>query len=58
VSLWVVNDRSTAQLMGRFYKGLAEGHSKRRALRDASLEVKADQPHPYYWAPFVLLGKP
>jgi CHAT domain-containing protein len=58
VSLWMVNDRSTAQLMRRFYEGLRDGLSKARALRQAILEVKAEFPHPYFWAPFVLLGKP
>ena len=57
VSLWTVNDRSTAQLMRRFYQGLQRGLSKSRALRDAMVEVKASFPHPYYWAPFVLMGK-
>jgi CHAT domain-containing protein len=57
VSLWMVNDRSTAQMMRRFYEGLRDGLSKARALREAILEVKAANPHPYYWAPFVLLGK-
>ena len=57
VSLWMVNDRSTAQLMCRFYKGLGDGLTKANALREAILEVKSAFPHPYYWAPFILLGK-
>ncbi len=57
VSLWTVNDRSTAQLMRRFYQELQLGVSKSKALRQAVLEVKAEFPHPYYWAPFVLMGK-
>ena len=57
VSLWTVNDRSTAQMMRRFYEGLRDGLSKSRSLRNAILEVKGDFPHPYYWAPFILLGK-
>jgi len=57
VSLWMVNDRSTAQLMSRFYRGLRDGLSKAHALREAILEVKESFPHPYYWAPFILLGK-
>jgi CHAT domain-containing protein len=57
VSLWTVNDRSTAQLMRRFYEGLQSGHSKSRSLQEAMLEVKTMFPHPYYWAPFVLMGK-
>jgi CHAT domain-containing protein len=57
VSLWMVNDRSTAQLMCRFYECLRNGMTKADALREAILEVKAAFPHPYYWAPFILLGK-
>jgi CHAT domain-containing protein len=57
VSLWTVNDRSTAQLMRRFYAEMQAGMSKSAALRAAILEVKASFPHPYYWAPFILLGK-
>jgi len=57
VSLWTVNDRSTAQLMRRFYLGLNSGLSKPAALREAILEVKGEFPHPFYWAPFVLMGK-
>jgi CHAT domain-containing protein len=57
VSLWTVNDHSTAKLMRRFYKGLHNGMTKSAALREAILEVKASFPHPYYWAPFVLMGK-
>jgi CHAT domain-containing protein len=57
VSLWMVNDKSTAQLMSRFYQGLREGHTKADALREAILDVKKSFPHPYYWAPFILLGK-
>jgi hypothetical protein len=57
VSLWTVNDRSTAQLMQLFYRGLQQGQSKSAALRQAIVEVKKQFPHPYYWAPFVLMGK-
>ncbi len=57
VSLWTVNDRSTALLMKRFYEGLQKDLSKSLALQQAVIEVKADFPHPYYWAPFVLMGK-
>lgn len=56
VSLWMVNDRSTAAFMRWFYAGLKVGLSKRAALRQAQLMVKQEYPHPYYWAPFVLTG--
>jgi CHAT domain-containing protein len=26
------------------------------ALREAMIEVKQRYPHPYYWAPFILVG--
>jgi CHAT domain-containing protein len=57
VSLWTVNDRSTAQLMRRFYEALQRGASKARALQEAMVAVKEEFPHPYYWAPFILMGK-
>jgi CHAT domain-containing protein len=57
VSLWTVNDRSTARLMRGFYEALQRGVSKGRALQQAITAVKADFPHPYYWAPFVLMGR-
>jgi CHAT domain-containing protein len=57
VSLWTVNDRSTAQLMRRFYEALHSGATKAHALQQAMVAVKAEFPHPYYWAPFVLMGR-
>jgi CHAT domain-containing protein len=58
VSLWRVNDRSTAEFMRWLYTGLSEGLSKRAALRLAQLKVKQEYRHPYYWAPFILVGSP
>jgi CHAT domain-containing protein len=56
VSLWDVNDRSTAALMGRFYRRLRETPDRAAALRDAMLATREQDPHPYHWAPFVLIG--
>lgn len=60
VSLWNVNDIATASLMKAFYKNLKQGMNKDDALRQAKLELlRGQQPawrHPYYWAPFVLVG--
>ena len=83
-SLWEVDDSSTGELMGDFYKRWAEGAGKVEkveALRQAQLDlllgkmrpqtgvsargfgtaraehdVAAGYAHPYYWAPFVLMG--
>ncbi|HQR35472.1 MAG TPA: CHAT domain-containing protein [Blastocatellia bacterium] len=61
VSLWNVNDIATASLMKAFYKNLKQGLNKDDALRQAKLELlRSPQPawrHPYYWAPFVLVGE-
>lgn len=59
VSLWSVSDMSTALLMGEFYKNLIKNKlSKTEALRKARLKLIADKKyaHPFYWAPFVLIG--
>jgi tetratricopeptide (TPR) repeat protein len=56
VSLWDVHDASTTEFMSYFYKYLAS-MTKCRALRRASLEIRKKRVHPYYWAPFVLVGK-
>jgi CHAT domain-containing protein/Tfp pilus assembly protein PilF len=59
VSLWSVSDASTATLMGEFYKNLIKKKlSKTDALRNAQITLLKDEKfaHPFYWAPFVLLG--
>ena len=56
VSLWDVNDRSTAGLMADFYQRLRESGDRAAALRGAMLAARDRDPHPYYWAPFVLVG--
>jgi CHAT domain-containing protein len=58
LSLWDVNDRTTADLMKYFYGYLAGGKTKGVSLREAMLRLRQEQPHPYYWAPFLLMGNP
>jgi CHAT domain-containing protein len=57
-SLWKVDDEVTTLLMEHFYKHLQEGMGKAQALQQAQNEVRAQHPHPYYWAAFVLTGDP
>jgi CHAT domain-containing protein/tetratricopeptide (TPR) repeat protein len=57
LTLWDVHDHSTAQFMAAFYGYLARCADKAAALRQAALDLRKIYPHPYYWAPFVLLGK-
>ena len=58
LSLWNVNDQSTAALMARFYQEWQNGASKCQALRTAMLSVREAYPNPFYWAPFLLVGNP
>jgi CHAT domain-containing protein len=69
-TLWPVGDASTAQFMGEFYQDLKKPQAKQAdALRKAQLslleslklnppfeELQNLPPHPYYWAPYVLVG--
>jgi CHAT domain-containing protein len=57
VSLWLVQDETTARLMERYYELLKGGAGSASALRTAQLTLKQEFPHPYYWAPFVLTGR-
>jgi CHAT domain-containing protein len=53
-----VDDRNTARLMERFYRGLKLGLGKDAALRQAQLELLRAQgsAHPASWAAFQLSG--
>ena len=57
ISLWNVNDESASDLMIRFYRHLKTGMSKGEALRQAQLETIDDNGFPFFWAPFILVGK-
>jgi tetratricopeptide (TPR) repeat protein len=62
MSLWRVDDQATAHLMDRFYQGLLDGQRKPAALRQAQIsllggEVGGQYRHPYFWAPFFLVGE-
>jgi CHAT domain-containing protein len=58
-SLWSVQDDSTTALITQFYTALKQpGITRAEALRQAQLTLlrSPDYQHPYYWAPFVLVG--
>jgi CHAT domain-containing protein/tetratricopeptide (TPR) repeat protein len=64
-SLWPVDDRSTATLVGELFGGLAKASRENRPadaarlLRDAKLVLRNDArwAHPVHWAPFLLSGR-
>ncbi|HXM49219.1 MAG TPA: CHAT domain-containing tetratricopeptide repeat protein [Pyrinomonadaceae bacterium] len=60
VSLWNVNDKATAELMARFYRGMLREHkTPAAALRTAQMEMSRQKQwqSPYYWAAFTLQGE-
>ena len=57
LSLWDVHDRSTAELMQSFYKGYTETGNMALSLQSAMKQLRQKNPHPYFWAPFVLVGQ-
>jgi CHAT domain-containing protein/Tfp pilus assembly protein PilF len=62
VSLWSVSDRSTSELMTNFYKNLLDSQHKTNyaaAIKTSKLKLIGDGKfsHPYFWAPFILIGK-
>lgn len=60
VSLWDVDDRSTGELMKRFYAALLrEGLPPAQALRQAQISLWKEPrwQAPYHWAGFVLQGE-
>jgi CHAT domain-containing protein/Tfp pilus assembly protein PilF len=57
LSLWDVHDRSTAELMQSFYKGYMETGNMALSLQSAMKQLRQKNPHPYFWAPFVLVGQ-
>lgn len=61
-TLWSVDDQATSKLMVRFYDELvSKKKTKAEALRLAqtfllSGEIDPRYKHPYYWAPYILVG--
>ena len=51
VTLWDVNDQSTAEFMKLFYTAL-QAKGIRPAIQEAMAEIRRRYAHPYYWAPF------
>jgi len=56
LTLWDADDRSTADFMKGFYGRLQEGWSKTRAAQEGMRELRNRYPHPFFWAPFALIG--
>jgi CHAT domain-containing protein len=58
MSLWSVAEKSSVDLVEGFFKHLKEGKNKLDALKLAREEIrKAGYDHPFFWAPFILVGE-
>jgi CHAT domain-containing protein len=65
LSLWSVSSLAAKELMISFYKNLKNGDSKATALQKAQIDLREKWSkeygkevggHPYFWAPFILIG--
>lgn len=60
MSLWLANDQSTSDIIGDFYRNLADKQGKGEAPRNAKLKYlsTADNlsAHPFYWSHLILSG--
>ena len=54
-TLWRVDDKSTSNLMRKFYTNLKTMPNS-EALQKAQIETMKEYPNPYHWAPFMLIG--
>ncbi len=57
LSLWTVDDESTARLMGGMYRGLQRGLSVSASLNLERIKMIGEEVHPYFWAPFGIIGR-
>ena len=58
VSLWSVAEESTTKLTERFFYYLKIGKKSQEALKLARTDIRREgYEHPFYWAPFILIGE-
>ncbi|NET26163.1 tetratricopeptide repeat protein [Okeania sp. SIO1I7] len=56
-TLWRVDDQGTHEFMNDFYAALKNGATKSEAVQKAQISmINSEFNHPYYWAPFILIG--
>lgn len=60
MSLWEIDEKTSAQIIETFYQNLSDGMPKNEALRQAKLlylkDAKGELKNPYYWSGLVLFG--
>jgi len=53
-SLWNADDKTSKEIMIKFYQNLKKGMSKSEALRQA--KISQINNHPFFWSPLILIG--
>jgi CHAT domain-containing protein len=58
-TLWEISDSGTMEFMTRFYPPIIEGKNPQTSLQKTQREfINSDEwSHPFYWAPFVMVGR-
>lgn len=59
-SLWPIKDQEAGELMDVYYAKLTDAQAtlgRIRALHEAMRTYRSTRPHPYYWAPFIAIGR-
>lgn len=60
MTVWAVEDRAGIKLMDNFYKHIAEGNPRHKALQNAKTEYLENcdnlTAHPHYWASYLNVG--
>jgi CHAT domain-containing protein/Flp pilus assembly protein TadD len=59
MSLWVIDDYATQELMTLFYREWLKdpaAANKHKAFRAAQLKLKEKYPDPYFWGAFIMAG--
>jgi CHAT domain-containing protein len=58
LTLWRIDDATSARFVRRLYQELAAGRTPTAALRAVKLEFRKDSrvSRPFFWAPYVLFG--
>jgi CHAT domain-containing protein/tetratricopeptide (TPR) repeat protein len=57
LTLWDVHDKSTSEFMVSLYNRLRGADTRAAAFQASVRTLRENYPHPYYWAPFALVGK-
>lgn len=60
MSIWQIDEKTSAEIIENFYANLKDGINKNQALKQAKLDYLRNHSgellHPYYWSGIVLVG--